>query len=286
MLHHDIVRPKSPQTHVRLMTQLENLKHGHLKNAQHCSFHCTVVQNLQKIEAKYLPDIPRLANYIEWVAREKWQPTPLSTRHYAEQLQELRHQRQQHYRGLHHALQSHLNGFDADKHEAARLFLHAITYAGYRNKRRGELDESIMMILMVKHAREKLADHMSQLQLEPWMDHIDQMNQEIEQVKDLREQQRLNYRPQYTTQQLRHEVDEGYRQVRNYLHALMLLNGPEPYEHAVRCINTEIDRLKLIMAQRKGRARKKREKLEQQAHQNVSVKASIDIAEGEHESMN
>ena len=68
--------------------------------------------------------------------------------------------------------------------------------------------------------------------------------------------------------------------------ALMLLNGPEPYEHAVRCINIEIDRLKLIMAQRKGRARKKREKLEQQAHQNVSVKASIDIAEGEHESMN
>lgn len=160
------------------------------------------------------------------------------------------------FRGLVDAVKSARNHFNPNTREASRRFKIAIDQQG--NVLRKPYDEKTAILSgLAIQARTMFPTEINTLGMTDWIDELDLRNSayndlEVKRNAEFAKVTELRMKP------VRVEMDAAYRALTNRMNALLLLNEDETAEEFARLLNTRIDHYKLIQAQKKGRAAKKR----------------------------
>ncbi|MDR1896620.1 MAG: DUF6261 family protein [Prevotellaceae bacterium] len=161
------------------------------------------------------------------------------------------------YRGFTLFVETHLYSPIPEKVEAANNIRTVIDHYGdFRNKSYNEETASINNFLQDINAR--CADDINTLNAAEWITNLSASNQTFDNLMNQRYdreagQEYINLR------ETRREIDRVYNQITGFINAAIIVNGDAAYSDFVNKLNERISYYKNTLAQRKGRAAKKKE---------------------------
>lgn len=134
-------------------------------------------------------------------------------------------------------------------------------------RRKGYNEESAIIINMVQDLNSRVADDLTQLNINDWVTDLSMANQELIMLMGERYNQGADVQME-DIREVRSEIDGVYQQITTKINALVVINGTADYADFINKMNERITYYKNAIAQRKGRAeaeRKKKEEKEQAA---------------------
>lgn len=146
--------------------------------------------------------------------------------------------------------------FDVAKKSAADRI--AILLDQYGNiARKSYNDETAAITKLVSEATGTYANDFTTIGMMEWIVEVDRVN------KDFAQTMRDRYsddagKADYNMKEIRDQVNDTYYGIVQRLDALMLINGPKNYEAFAKELNVIIEKYDNILAQRAGRAEKKK----------------------------
>jgi short-subunit dehydrogenase involved in D-alanine esterification of teichoic acids len=171
------------------------------------------------------------------------------------QISELDKQRDTTFRGLVRTIDSYTYHFDMTKQAAAKNLDPVLShYGNLADKPYNEETAGIYNFL--QELRTNYVDEITVLEIAPWLDELEQKNNEFEKTILDRNQDEAN-KSELKLLDVRRDVDKAYTDIIERIEALLLLEEDENqkslYETFLKELNTNIKRYTDIIAQRKGR---------------------------------
>jgi hypothetical protein len=174
-----------------------------------------------------------------------------------EQLAEADHVRDVTFRGFADAVKSGLSHFDPARREAARKL--QIVFDHYGNIARKLYDEETASLYNFLQEMNTLhATAVTALGLGEWVSRLDADNRAFDALRQTRYAEDAG-KPDLRMIEIRRETDRTFRDMLDRLDASILLHGEAPYAPFVIALNIRIEHYTNIIAQRKGRAAKKKD---------------------------
>jgi flagellar biosynthesis chaperone FliJ len=149
------------------------------------------------------------------------------------------------------AIESSRHHFDENKRAAAEHLNPLLSqYGNLAAKPYNEETAGIYNFL--QELRETYADDVQTLELREWLDELERNNQEFEQA--VLERNRENSgKTDLDLMDIRRQTNRCYLDIVERLEALMLIEGDNNYSVFAKTLNTNIERYKNALAQRRGR---------------------------------
>ncbi|MDR2680799.1 MAG: DUF6261 family protein [Tannerella sp.] len=174
-----------------------------------------------------------------------------------EQLAEADHARDIVFRGFADAVKAGLNHFDPIRREAARRL--KIVFDHYGNIARKSYDEETASIYnFIQEIRTSYAAEIQTLEVYDWVNILEADNKTFDALKQTRYTEGAG-KTGLRMANIRRETNNTWRDMLDRIDASMLLNGEAPYAPFVNALNIRTDHYIDILAQRKGRAAKKKD---------------------------
>jgi len=169
------------------------------------------------------------------------------------------------FRGMADANRSALNHFKPSVHLAARRM--QIVFDTYGNVSIKPVDEETSAVYnLLKELSTNHEADMEAVGLNDWYEELYTVNRRVEQLV-LDRNSEADSRTDLVLRQVRGEVEKSYRAIVRRVEALMEVEGETegaPYAAFIHELNTLIERYRLHLAQREGRAAAKKKKEEEQ----------------------
>ncbi|MDR2652936.1 MAG: DUF6261 family protein [Prevotellaceae bacterium] len=174
-----------------------------------------------------------------------------------EQLAEADNARDIVFRGFVEAVKSGLHHFDANRREAAKRLQIALNH--YGNIARKSYDEETASIYnFLQEMNGAYAADVATLNLTDWITQLDADNRAFDALQQARYTEG-EAKTDIRVVEVRKELDRNYRDILDRIDASILLNGETQYAPFVKALNIRVEHYSDIIAQRKGRAAKKKD---------------------------
>ena len=167
-------------------------------------------------------------------------------------------QREEMYAGLFYHYQSSLRHYDAGKREAAKEISHIMKSIAYIHNTSNMNRYGYIRKITANIRKEEYAIAVETLELAGWLDALDALNENHLTTLTSRENERI-MQPNGNVLLARKITDKAYREIVARVNAVMILNGPEEFEHFVRLLNVHLANAKKSIAIREGWRKHKKE---------------------------
>lgn len=231
----------------------------YLSHGEHKAFHDHVITVVEEFTAATLDVEVVFEEYKKQFADENKAFMPMRKSATTAHLAAAHKRRGNIYRGLKFAVKSAGFHFNPEKEQAAHALKIVLNkFGNIKSKAYNEATAAAMLLANV--CNKNYASEVALLGLGEWIAKLETVNTEFTGLMQSRNTERAQ-KTKLRMSKVRPNVDAAYHSLTERINALVEINGEEAYAPFIKRINVRIDKLRLTLAQHKGRlAKKRREK--------------------------
>ena len=182
--------------------------------------------------------------------------------HITDDLVKLNAQREELYAGMAYHYESCLRHYDEAKRKAAKGISYIMKSIAYIHNT-SNITRNVYILKITTNIRKpKNAAFVETLELSGWLDALDTLNETYQTTWDKRTSEQSK-QGNGNVRVAREATDKAYHDIVRRVSALIILNGPEEFNHFVRLLNVHIAGAKRSIAIREGWRKHKKEEKEE-----------------------
>jgi len=235
--------------------KIEKLDSTHLRNEEHFQFHFEFKHLMEKFEPSEFDIGNEFSKYREYFQMEETAIEPIKKSAITDNLIRFGKERNSIFRGLNYMVKASMHHYDGSiKKVAERLSVVLKHYGNIAAKPNNERTASITNL--ISDLRNSYAEDVEKAGISHWVYALEEQNQAFETLM----RERFSDDAKKSTlkmKEVRVQIDKQYSSIIEKINALTIINGSGTYAEFVRELNTRIEKYQILLAQRKGRNKKK-----------------------------